>query len=326
MSRYLTLEQMVDEAVAIFGDTTTTKKTRARRSIQRGYVSMAQRYPWPQLLTIEDAKISGTAGEKNLYLESYMERVLGVFPYSKTEVLRNESIMSWLKKFAPFEDDSSTGLAVSYTDIGEFAHNVDIDAAAQLILAPGTADDADNSALSYDTVIHGLDSNGREVTVTASVTNGVGVQTTTSFTEVFGFSTDGENADEVRLTNATTMVRIATIPPGERTVKYKKLRLGMTPDTAHSFSVGYKKSVRELVLDDQIPEIPVSDALIHFALATLYRQQRKPGPIAQSEQMLSDSLAQEAFDATQTQGDTFRQARGIERRRFMPGLRRSGSR
>lgn len=53
------------------------------------------------------------------------------------------------------------------------------------------------------------------------------------------------------------------------------IRVAPTPDAAYACTVIWKKSPRKLVKTDDVPEIPVSSALVYAAAADLLRMEKR---------------------------------------------------
>jgi hypothetical protein len=318
---YRTLQQITDEVSNTFQDTSTARKSRIKEAIAREYLNYANALPWPQLIQIEQDAISIASGDKYFYTPYRMGRILGIFPSGQPLKLDPVGIAGYLRRHGQLDDLGTSGWMSSYTHVGTSGKKAEFPSNDKIILTPGTEDNSANGALTINCVIHGV-SNSDEVIEDVVISNGFSQTSSNSFSELYSVSTDGTQTVALfasGLVNNTTI--FARIPGNQQTARYQKYRVGQAPSEAKTLTVAYKKEPIAWNNDNMVPEIPISDALYHKALATLYRSMRKPGPVAQSEDAQADAKVQAAFDQSVVQGETAPQAAPIERYQYLPGKR-----
>jgi hypothetical protein len=296
MLDYQTLEQMTDHVARVVQETGSTsvagtQKTRIKEALNNAYAEVARRYPWPALMDAKETGITATASNKFVYLPKYIQQVYFLLPSTLDQLAPHEAVFAFFNRRGYFKDE---GFPIeAFTDAGELGRKADFSSAAELLeISGGTA--------SYTALVHGLTGTDDEVTESVSVTSGAATNTTTSFVDIFSVSTDGNHTSVVTVAGVDSATTYATIGPTERTARYRRLRLSGVPTSAETLAMYYKKRVIPLKNDDQVPEIPVSVALIHKAIAFFYGHQRRWANAMQihlgiAEQSLQTILGEETM-------------------------------
>lgn len=319
MSSWKTYIQIVDDVAEAYGDTTTSKKNKIKRAVNRAYAKAAQAYPWPQLIRIDDKGITITASADHFFLSDQMGALLGIFPSNEHLPLNPVGIASYLRRHGRMKDQGYDAWMISYTDEGTFGASAEISAAEKLTFTP-QAPDSDPPGATISWTVHGMDQ-ALERVETGTCLAGASAETDNEFTEIFSVATDGAQTAELFVSGSTSITVYARIVPGIRSPRYRKIRVGDTATEAKDLTLAYKKDILPLHQDDQVVEIPVGDALYHLALSEMYRQQRKPGPIAQSEKQEGVEALELAFNESVIQGESMEQAMPAPRYHGLPNMR-----
>jgi len=249
-----------------------------------------KRYRWPNLVKAREGSATATSGEVFMYLA----KDVGELFFLRNGKLGTEIVHQAVESF--FRRQSLTvntsGEIFTYTDAGEDGKKAEISTAEKLSVSSSSAS-ADNAKT---VTIHGVVS-GEELFETVTLPGAGGVDSTNTYSDVYAISIDGSQSGVITIVGKDSATEYATISPGDRTAKYRKVRLSMKPQAADSIVYYFKKRVPTLENDNQVPEIPAASAIVEMAVAKSYVQQRH---IAAYQMKMQDAEAslQRAFDAS----------------------------
>jgi hypothetical protein len=301
MLGYLTFENMRQQVGRMIGDTVTSnRQTIINDWLNTNYDNVARAHRWPSLTRASESELSFTAGERFLYLPQDLQEMYFLYPKDRPELPNAETPSSLFHRTALQQD--SSGVVRSFAPAGEYGRKADFHTDAELITV---SPDASETAASVDHRIEGLDSAGVPYGETVNTATNVSANTSATFTEIFSISTNGLQTLKVTYSGATSTNEYAVIPADEQTARYKRIRLYQLPDTADTYTLYYKKRVKRLIDDDQIPEIPVSHVIMHMTVADQFRQQRRWQVAAvsheQKAQQALEQVLREEFQGSNVQ-------------------------
>lgn len=269
MIKYRTFSDMVTVIGRMVGNEGATKQNLIKDNLNRWYDFYASMFRWPSLLIAEESSISAVSGQDIIYLPKFFERVYFIKPHRLDHVPPQLTIDGFFKRFG--DHDTTTGIITDYARIGEFARKVPFHSSAEKLTLV-----SDNASDTSTVVVKGKSSGGstglsEEVTLSGTSS----VETTNTYSDIFSISSDGQNSGVITITGSSSSLEYAEISPTERTVRYVGLRLRFVPNKAETISVFGKRKVNLLNFDNDVPEIPVSSALVEIGISEFFAHQRK---------------------------------------------------
>lgn len=300
MSDYLTFGEMKDQVAREIQDASSTRRpTIVGDALNRVYQEAARRFRWPSLSRAREKAVTAVADESFLYLDKDVAQLYFLRNGDLGTEVIHQAIESFFRRQGLELDNGGT--IWTYSDAGESGKKADIDSAEALTISSSSAS-ADNGKA---VLVHGIVS-GDELFESVTLPGAGGINTSNSFSEIYAVSIDGSQSGVITVTGNTSGTEYATIAPGERTAKYRKIRLGMTPSSGTTITYYYKKRTPLLARDDQVPEIPASSALVELAAARQMTQTRNL-PAAQQRMASANEMLQLAYDSVR-QSDSILQA------------------
>ena len=273
---YQTVEQMETLVADITGGTSSQEKAKIRRFLGIAYDKAVARHRWPTLMTARESGVTAVAGDAFLYLPKDVGQLYFLSPSTLKHVAPHRDPATFFQHASTFS--TTSGVITHWMDAGEFGRKAEIVTAETI-----TVDPVSSSGENYQVMIHGRSSTDDDVFETVTITDSASAATTATFSEILAVSTDGDQTGSLVVKGTVSTTEYATLGENERTVRYKRIRFQFKPSSAETVTLYYKKRVQPLLDDDQIPEIPVSTALVHGAAALIFMRQRKFATAAQSE-------------------------------------------
>ena len=280
MLEYGTLGQLADQVGRQIEDSTTDRAIKIKEWINTHYSQIARGHRWPQLVRISEDRASLTAGQANLYLPKEVEQVYLIFPKGGFPPLLGRSLDTLIEQYWGVE--STSGPCIAFAEAGEVGYMTDFYIAGETL----TITHSGSGTISG--VVHGMTTAaeglvaGSELTEAVSILQATGVVTTNSWTDLIAVSCEElASGDVVTVTGTTSSNVYAKISGGERTARYKRIRLMQPPDAASDYTLVWKKRVARLVEDHQAVEIPVGDVLIDMVCSSMLSSQREYGAASQ---------------------------------------------
>ncbi len=285
MFEYATLGEMADHVGIQIQDTSSSKADAIKLAINMHYGQLAREHRWKELLRISEEKFSTSSGQKYLYLPKEVEQLYLVFPQGGMPPLTGMSLDQMIEQFSSGYD--TAGATIAFADAGEVGYRADFHATGEQLVIRHSGTQA------CQAVIRGMIL-GQPGTVAATEivekialaagSGGVGlpigssVTTSNTFTELGAVSvTELADDDVVSVIGATSGTVYAVIAAGERTARYKRIRLMQPEDGSELVTIVWKKRVARLKENNQALEIPVGNVLIDMTVATMLAGQREYG-------------------------------------------------
>lgn len=302
MADYQTRKQMEDQILEQTGDRSTSAGlTLARNTLNRAYENVAAQERWPQLIRASEQVVTYTAGGKFLYLpKSFEGTPLFIYPDNEPGTIAAIGLERAFHEYNVSANTSSE--AQNWAEAGVQGKKTDWHSAAELLtITPGSGETANGTYF-----VHGI-SGGEEIQETVTTVTTTPADTSNSYTDLIAVSSDGSHTKTVTITGKTSSREYATLAPNERTAKYRVLRLFRIPPNATQLTMYYKKTVRPLLNDNAVPEIPVSTYLVEKTIADLLRRDRRNDE-AQDWEGQSNATLRRVIAREMHHGEKFRQA------------------
>ncbi len=306
MIEYATLGQMADQVGRQIEDSTAEKAVQIKEWLNTHYAQVARSHRWPQLHRISEERSSFTTGQSYLYLPKEVEQVYLIFPQNGFAPLQGRALDSLINEYSITYDD--TGTTVAFAEAGEVGFCTDFYTTGETL----TITHSGSGTVSG--VVHGLTSGAEgetaavEQTETVSILQSTGVITTNTWKDLIGVSVEELAAGDVVTVAGTTSLRTyAKIAAGERTARYKRIRLMQPTATADAYTLVWKKRVMRLSEDHQSVEIPVGQVLIDLTTSAVLSSQREYGAATMHYQAAMAAI-ESLKNATSIDGSTVHQA------------------
>lgn len=260
---YRTFADMYGFVGRQINDSSESRKTKIKESLNYHYREICRFMRWPELIRGREETLSFT-GSRWLYLPKDVDELFFMQEGSIPNVLPHEAVEQFFANAGDSFD--TTGTAFRRTDAGEIGRKFDFSSTAEKITISSSTSTDSNTV-----VIHGEDSNGDDIKdVVALPGNGTSVDSTTTFSDLFSVSCDGSQTGTITAAGKTSATTYATIPPNERTARYWRVRIRWVPQSGQVFTIYYKRRVAPLVNDQDVMEIRASYIAIEFATASQY--------------------------------------------------------
>lgn len=277
MLEYATLGQMAEQIGRQIQDTSADKAVAIKENLNTHYGQLARGHRWAELLRVSEERTSVVSGQKYMYLPKEVEQVYLLFPQGGMPPLVGMTLTQMIEQYSTTY--ATSGLTLNFAEAGDVGYRTDFYTAGETIKI------THSGSGTIEVVVRGIVggaegvSTGTEITEVVSVVEGAtGGTTTNTFTDLGAVSTaelaDGDVVTVVGVTSAYTYAQIAA---GERTARYKRIRLMQPPNAAATVTMVWKKRVARLREDNQAVEIPVGNVLIDLCVATMLSNQREYG-------------------------------------------------
>lgn len=306
MLEYGTLGQMADQVGRQIQDSSPEKAIQIKEALNTHYGNVARGHRWPGLLRVSEERSSFAANQKYLYLPLEVEQVYLIFPQNGMPPLEGRSLETLIAQFTTIYAQS--GLTVDFAEAGESGFATDFYTTGETL----TITHSGSGTVSG--VVHGLTA-GAEGETTAveekeavSILQSTGVVTTKTWKDLIAVSVAELAAGDVVTVTGTTSLRVyAKIAAGQRTAKYKRIRLMQPPAAVSTYTLVWKKRVARLTADDEAVEIPVAGILVNLVAATILSGQKQYVGAQLHYGEAKEELAQ-LKNATEVDGSTIHQA------------------
>lgn len=306
MLEYATLGQIVDQVGRQIQDSSSTKQTAIKEWANTHYQQLARNHRWPQLTRVAEERNSLTAGQSYLYLPNEVEQVYVIFAAPSSEVLQGAALDTLIEQFSANYNIASN--TVAFAEAGEVGYSTDFYTSGETLTI------THNGSAAVSGVVHGLITategvmTGVELTETVSILPSTGVVTSNTYFDLIGVSVADLSSGVVVTVSGTTSLRTyAKIAYGQRTAKYKRIRLMQPTAAAGAYTLVWKKRVLRLVEDHQALEIPVGQAIIDMIVATMLSGQREYGAAGMHQQR-AESEVERLKASVSTDGAIIHQA------------------
>lgn len=258
---YATFADIYGQVQAFVQDQTSTFQVVNKNEINRLYELGAESHDWQALRRIKRS-LSITAGARTFFLPADVDTILAVLDTTTLhywEPGRLDTLM-----YADQDTWDMSGLTLKYAELSDSPTFVDFpssSAEAVRVLSSSAADTSQTVRI--------LGENSNSVPISDAITlNGTSnVNGTQTFSSISSIGIDSSHAGILTISGVSSTTIYAYIGATEKTVRYKRMQLSNLPASSLSASVVYKKTVRKLVNDDDVIEIPIANWLIEMGIA-----------------------------------------------------------
>jgi hypothetical protein len=272
-----TFVDLVGETQRLSQETASSWTTKIEESVNRYYESLWNRFIWSEVLLVDET-CTTVAGQIYAFLPKTVSTVFAITERSLNAILRPSAGYVYQSQY--LTKIAAQAGPIGYTHAGMQGVTSEISATGQVSFVSSSS--ADTTAVVR---VYGLTSSGfpfsqegtlngtTEVVLTdtySSVTNGVKSMRTSGHVTIK--KSGGSNLEQ--------------IGPDEFSNQYIKINLNSPPDAAYTLYVTGKKRFRPLIYDQDIPLIPVDDALILYAWGTMLQQR---GKFAQAKELFGQA-------------------------------------
>lgn len=237
--------------------------------INDGWRFIAAHRPWCGLL--RQSTFTSTTGLDYFITSSEVDQVIDLSERSTPIVLALQRYYAMLNKH--FDAVGvTTGNPVTASPMGEIGVMAALAADGTLSVVSSSASDTTPKVR-----VNGYDSNLVPVTEVLTLTGTTPVTSANTYTSKEGyeprFSKDADTVGIVTISaGAVTLARLA---PEEREVRYRKWKVWPTFSSAITVYMTFKRRIRELVNDEDTPDIECDNALKMFAFARALQEKRQ---------------------------------------------------
>lgn len=294
----LTLADMRGQVGRFVGDTTDSRNEKTDEFINLHYADIATRYRWPYLMRSSEQAVVTTSGEKFLYVPKDVGQIYFVIRGSPLGEAPHQTIENFFKRQMELVDN--VGRFITYADAGDAGRRAEFSTTPELL----TLQNVGSSIISQTVLVHGrVTISGTEtieVVESVTLTGSVAANTVNTFSDLLQVTTDGNQTGYIIVTGQSSGTLYATVESGERTARYKRLRVGYVSD-GETLTMYYKKQVRRLTDDLSVPEIPVSMALIQMTIGSMFMLERKWQGGGMTHMQLGEQILQNVWAEITTQ-------------------------
>lgn len=232
------------------------------------YVDIIQRRPWMALL--RQIQVSCVAGQNYIIMPQEVDQLIDVHQRATPIIVALKRYYNRLKGNLGGYADS--GPPVEMNPMGWIGIKTALPSTGTITVESSSASDTTQKIR-----VHGYNASKLPVTEQLSLNGTSSVASTISLNHEEGyeptFSKDGATVGTITIKRSSTT--IAEIAPRDLTVRYMKWLVSPTPTESTVLYVTFKKRVRKLEYDEDVPEIECENALIRGAYAQALSKKRQ---------------------------------------------------
>ncbi len=282
----LTFREIIDAVADEIQDTGVDRERIIKRRINLEYKGVARKHAWQELFTLRESAVQiGTIDEKLLPLPADLEALYYLGDNVNGVSLHHQSPQRFWSAIMGQKDTIGTGF--KYTNIGSYPQqNVKAANGTILVASDEAADAGQKVRLVFDSFSQSSFGGLRkeeEVTLTG-ITPVASTISMSAGLSLAAMSLDEDTAgatvghifalDTFPITAATEVYGI--IEPARRAARMSRwIRIWPTGLPPGPVVMVYKRIIRKMIDDENIPEIPVDEYLVEKATAGMYRQLKK---------------------------------------------------
>ena len=291
-----TFSQLVTDVGLRIQKTDTAYKTKIKEFLNAAARRWVTRYPWPELL--REFTITPTAGSSLVICPKDLDEIMTL--YDPTNGIKMRS-MNGTERLERYMDRTTvTGLVTGFSYLGEVGCNVQPASAGVLNVVSDSASDG----AAFNILIQGVVTSERQFEE-FTLNGTTAVTGSKSFSQVDRISGLAGRTGVITIKQGATI--LDTLGPQEDTIRRKRLKMVLIPSAATAFTAeGYQRFV-PMSRDNDVPPIPVAEALKEYAYGKSLQEQRQFSK-AQIALQTADALVQEIFDKGAIRSDRIEQS------------------
>lgn len=236
------------------------------------YDRILRPFPWRELT--RNYSLSITAGTRDYALRYDLENIIKIWDATHGCEITEQTVQDYVRFVAPIYEvtgNVQTGNPDKYIDIGSKGCSALMSTADQVQVLSTSASDVSPMVIRIRGEVNGIEM-AESITLTGT-SAATSTNTYDSGAELFitAGTSDGSLQDLVGVVTVreqdTTSNVLAKLAPGERSPLYKWVRFSVTPSTAATAQVWYKKRWVPLNNDNDAPIIPCANEIIEGVVA-----------------------------------------------------------
>lgn len=232
------------------------------------YTDIIERRPWMALL--RQIQITCVAGQNYVILPQEVSQVIDVHQLETPIILALRRYYNRLRR--DLSTVAGSGSPIELNPMGLIGIKAALPSTGVITVESSSASDSTQKIR-----IHGFDANKLPVTELLTLNGTSAVTSTISLNHTEGyepqFSKDGVTVGYITVKRSSTT--IAEISPRDLTVRYMKWLCNPTPSSATTLYLTFKKKVRKLEFDEDVPEIECENAIIRGTFAQALTKKRQ---------------------------------------------------
>lgn len=261
------------------------------------YDRILRSFPWNELN--RSYSLSVASGTRDYALRYDLEQIIKIWDATNGQEITEKDIRDHVR-FTAIENEVlgnvQTGQPSNYIDIGSKSVSALLSTADKIQVVSSSASDITPMQIRIKGEVSGIEVS-ENITLTgtsavdSSFTYDSGAELTVSVK-----TSDGSLQDLVGVVNVrektTTSNVLAKLSPTERAPYYKWIRLSVTPASALTAQVWYKKRWMPLVDDGDIPIVPCANEIIEGVIADALWEDGQEGAAQAQESKFSNSVTE----------------------------------
>lgn len=308
----MTFSDIRDQVQNQIGDASARTQEKIDDATNLAYVEFARKKLWPQLVRSSEQEAALTGQAAHLYLPKEVESLFFVMEVNLDPAV-NMAIEALLRGAGT--QFQTSGPVFAWAEAGEFGRRCDF------YTSPETLTITQTGSGSVGAVVQGVVTSKAPVITSQERTEEVtvapaGTATALTYADVHSVSVEELTSNLITVTGTTSGYVYASIGDGERTARYKRVRLMQPPQLSDAYTIVWKKRVAKLVYDNQAIELPIGPQLVDAVVARMLVRQREYNAAAIFHEQKAQTGVDNVFQASQAQGEQILQARPYGRDRY----------
>lgn len=261
------------------------------------YDRILRSFPWNELN--RSYSLSVASGTRDYALRYDLEQIIKIWDATNGQEITEKDIRDHVR-FTAIENEVlgnvQTGQPSNYIDIGSKSVSALLSTADKIQVVSSSASDITPMQIRIKGEVSGIEVS-ENITLTgtsavdSSFTYDSGAELTVSVKTSDGSLQDLVGVVTVREKTTTSNV-LAKLSPTERAPYYKWIRLSVTPASALTAQVWYKKRWMPLVDDGDIPIVPCANEIIEGVIADALWEDGQEGAAQAQESKFSNSVTE----------------------------------
>lgn len=293
-----TFAQMKTDVSLMIQKTDSNYATKIGNFINLKYQEWANNYPWTELL--DDDTATTVSGQEVLILPKKFDEIMVLSQRTSNHVLVSMSESERQRRY--LNTITTPGLEFGFSPVGESGVAIQPTVATVLKVSSSSASDGAANTVRVWGTVNGEDDN-ELFTLNGTTT----VTGTKSFTSIQRVSKSANTVGVITITDTTGLITIATIGRFEDTPRYKRIKLVRVPQAADTIYITGFRRIRDLINDEDVPEIPIATCLKQGAYAYCLQEQRQFQK-AQIEMQIADKNVLTVWEKGAMRGDKIEQS------------------
>ena len=257
---------IIAETQRLAQESSPSMRTKIKDSINRYYESVWNRFIWSEVLLIDET-CTTSVGDISVMLPRDIATVFAITERSVNSILKPSAPYVYQSKY--LSGITSQANPVGYTHAGTIGVSLQPYPVGTINVVSSSSADTTQTVR-----IYGLDANGFHQSNEVTLNGTSEVTTSGSFSAVHDAVKSERTVGTVTIKN-TGGTNLEVIEPDRYSNIYIKIKLQQPADAVYTLYVSGKQRFRELYNDQDIPRIPIADALVLNAWAMVQQQRGK---------------------------------------------------